>query len=225
MKIKNLTILSILSIALLTGCNQKDKIDEKIVAQDHTKIKHNETQSKKATPKDHDIKEKTISNHTENKEQTIYDFHLNTANGKNIKVVANLKKGWTFGNIKDKVILLDFFATWCPPCKAEIPHLNHIREKFGKDFEIIGVDIGKRGGGINSNQHLLDFQDTYGIDYPVVLGGDNSQLFGAVSSLNPQGSIPFMVLFSKNGDYIKYYIGMTAEEILTSDIKQAIKMK
>ena len=221
MKIKNLTILSILSLTLITGCNDKDKIDENIVSPQHTQVE----QTVHKTPK-HSVEEKSEPVKTQKKEhQTNFDFNLKTADGQAIKVTADMKNGWKFGDIKDKVILLDFFATWCPPCKAEIPHLNNIREKLGKDFEIIGVDIGKRTGGVNSNQHLLDFQDTFGIDYPVVLGGDNGQLFGAVSSLNPQGSIPFMVLFNKKGQYIKYYIGMTAEEILTSDINQAIKMK
>jgi len=230
MKIKNLTILSILSLSLITGCNNSEKIDENIVSNNNKQMEHTPTKKVEEPIKTKTIEEKRVEQpKTQEKkvqpQQKVFNFNLRTAEGKKITVVVDMDKGWKFGDIKNKVVLLDFFGTWCPPCKAEIPHLNKIREKLGKDFEILGIDIGKRDGSVNSDQTLIDFADTFDIDYPIVLGGDNGQLFGAVSSLNPQGSIPFMVLFSKSGQYLKYYIGMTPEEMLMSDIKQAIKMK
>jgi thiol-disulfide isomerase/thioredoxin len=194
LKIKNITILSILTIALLSGCSDKDKIDENVVV--------------KTTPK----------------KQEVPIFNLKTTSNKNIKISAD-KNGWKFQGLEDKVVLLDFFGTWCPPCKAEIPHLNNIREKLKKNFEIIGIDIGPRSGGVNSAEHMEDFIFKFNIKYPLTTGADNNKLFGIVSELNPAGSIPFMILFSKKGEYLKHYIGMKPEEMLYSDIKQAIEMK
>ena len=128
MKIKKLTILSILTLALLNGCGDKEKIDENIIA-------------------------KTVE-----KKKEVPSFKLNTTNNKQIEIIADINnKGWVFKGVENKVILLDFFGTWCPPCKAEIPHLNNIRKRLGKDFEIIGVDIGSRSGKVNSPEHMADF--------------------------------------------------------------------
>ena len=173
------------------------------------------TQPEKTTQ---NSEQKTVQN------QQVPTFNLTTSDGKQIKIIAN-RDGWKFNGFEGKVILLDFFGTWCPPCKAEIPHLNNIREKLKNDFEILGIDIGPRGGGVNSSVHLAKFIKEFSIKYPITVGADNGKIFGAVSELNPQGSIPFMVLFNKKGEYLKYYIGMKPEEMLFSDIKKAIEMK
>ncbi|MEA3498774.1 MAG: thioredoxin domain-containing protein [Campylobacterota bacterium] len=198
MKIKNIAILSILTIALLSGCDGKDKIDENIVV---TKNEQKVTQK-----------------------QQLPNFNLVTSTGKKIVIVPT-QDGWKFEGLENKVVLVDFFGTWCPPCKAEIPHLNNIREKLKDDFEILGIDIGSRRGEVTKPTELASFIKDFKIKYPVTTGGDNGKLFGAVSELNPQGSIPFMVLFNKKGEYVKYYIGMKPEEMLFNDISQTIKMK
>lgn len=156
--------------------------------------------------------------------QNLPEFNLKTTDGKaiNIKVTQD---GWKFEGLENKVVLLNFFGTWCPPCKAEIPHLLNIRKKLEKDFEILAIDIGKRGGGLNTQEELDAFIKKFKVNYPITTGGDNSKLFGAVMELNPSGSIPFMILFNKQGQYVQYYIGMKPEEMLFNDISKAIKMQ
>jgi len=192
MKIKKITILTILFLALFTGCGDKEKIDEDIVA------------------------------NSSSQQEPI--FHLKTAEGKDLKIIVK-ETGWVFEGYENKVILLNFFGTWCPPCKAEIPHLLNIREKLQKNFEIIAVDVGKRGGGTNTQEELASFIKEFSVTYPIVTGADNPKLFGTVSELNPSGSIPFMLLFNKKGQFVKPYIGMKPEEMLFSDISQTIEMK
>lgn len=193
MKIKNLTIFTILSLVLFIGCGDKEKIDENIVAQNKA-------------------------------QQTEPIFHLKTVDGKDLKIVVK-KEGWVFEGYENKVILLNFFGTWCPPCKAEIPHLLNIREKLLNDFEVIAVDVGKRDGTLNTKEELEAFISQFNITYPIVTGADNPLLFGAVRELNPSGSIPFMLLFNKKGEFMKPYIGMQPEEMLFSEITQTIEMK
>lgn len=193
MKIKKITILTILTLSLFTGCGDKEKIDESVVA-----------------------------NGTAQEQSVV--FNLKTSDGKDLKVEAK-KDGWVFNGYENKVILLNFFGTWCPPCKAEIPHLLNIRKQLKNDFEIIAIDVGKRGGGLNTQEELAAFIKEFGVTYPIVTGADNPKLFGAVSDLNPSGSIPFMILFNRKGQFMKPYIGMKPEEMLYSDIKQTIEMK
>jgi len=193
MKIKKITILTILTLVLFTGCGEKEKIDDSVIAEGTAK------------------------------EQSVV-FNLKTVEGKDLKIIAK-KEGWVFTGYENKVILLNFFGTWCPPCKAEIPHLLNIRKELKNDFEIIAIDVGKRGGGLNTQEELNNFIKEFSVTYPIVTGADNPKLFGAVSDLNPSGSIPFMVLFNKKGQFMKPYIGMKPEEMLFSDIKQTIEMK
>ncbi len=193
MKIKKITILTILTLALFTGCGDKEKIDDSVVANDKAQ------------------------------EQSMV-FNLKTSDGKDLKVIAK-KEGWVFTGYENKVVLLNFFGTWCPPCKAEIPHLLNIRKQLKDNFEIIAIDVGKRGGGLNTQEELNSFIKEFEVTYPIVTGADNGKLFGAVSDLNPSGSIPFMILFNKKGQFMKPYIGMKPEEMLFSDISQTIEMK
>jgi thiol-disulfide isomerase/thioredoxin len=159
----------------------------------------------------------------ESKKNMSQIFNLKTTTGKDI--IINVKKeGWEFKGLENKVILLNFFGTWCPPCKAEIPHLNSIRSKLKKDFEILGIDLGQRGGGLNSEKHIQDFIQEFNVTYPIILGKKTKKLFTTVSDLNPSGAIPFMVLFNKKGQYVQYYIGLKPEEMLFHDINAAIKM-
>ena len=198
MKIKNIAILSILTITLFTGCEQKENINEDIVAK------------------------KTEQTNVQKQQKPVFD--LTTSQGQELKIEL-LKNNWKFHGYEGKVILLDFFGTWCPPCKAEIPHLNNMREKLKKDFDIIGIDVGSRRGEATSPEDMAEFIQEFNIKYNITIGSQNGKLFGAVSSLNKSGSIPFMILFSKNGEYLKHYTGLTPEEVLFSDIKKAIEMK
>jgi len=161
---------------------------------------------------------------TTTKKEIISKFEFTTTLGKPITITAN-KEGWKFEGLENKVVLLNFFGTWCPPCIAEIPHLNNIKSKLKKDFEILAVDIGPRSGGNNSIEHLKTFIKDYNVTFPIISGEEAKKLFAVVSELNPSGSIPFMVLFNKQGQYVEYYMGMQPEEMLFNDISATIKMK
>ncbi len=127
-------------------------------------------------------------------------------NGKNIKI-----KG-----VKDKVILLDFFATWCPPCKAEIPHLVNLQKKYKKNLEIISILLEEN----KPESEMKSFIKYNSINYLVANDKNNFKLasmFGGVQN------IPFMILYDKNGTKITSYLGAIPEEMINSDLKKVIK--
>jgi len=162
--------------------------------------------------KKEDIKDSVVV--SKQQEQKLPTFHLTTSNGKAITIEVT-KNGWKFPQYKDKAVMLVFFATWCPPCKAEIPHLINLQKKYKKDFQIIAVLVEQN----KDNDILKDFIFSHNITYPVTNSNENFNLANAVGGVS---SIPAMFLFNKDGLVFQNYVGAVHEEILESDIKQAI---
>ncbi|MEJ2360914.1 MAG: TlpA disulfide reductase family protein [Gammaproteobacteria bacterium] len=91
-----------------------------------------------------------------------------------------------------KVILLNFWATWCPPCRHEIPGFIRMYKKFkDKGFVIVGV-------ALDTRQNAIDFLDPMGINYPVLVGEkqglDLTQQYG-----NAMGVLPYSVIIDRKG--------------------------
>ena len=69
---------------------------------------------------------------------------------------------------KGKVVVIDFWATWCPPCRAEIPGYTDLQRKYGKDgLVIVGISVDQGGPGI-----VKEFIEKYGVNYPVVMADE-----------------------------------------------------
>lgn len=120
----------------------------------------------------------------------------------------------------DKVVLFDIFATWCPPCRAEVKHLGNLQKKYGDDLIIMGITIEDDV----SNDELEKFKQKYGGEYLISNKADNQSLARAIAStlgVGQQFPIPLMVLY-KNGEYVTHYTGATPEEMIDSDIAQAL---
>ncbi len=139
---------------------------------------------------------------------------LKTTTGEELTVKR--EKGiWSFDKYENKSVLVVFFATWCPPCKAEIPHLINLQNKYGKDFQVIGV-LAEQD---KSNEFVTSFVKEYGINYPITNSEANFNFADAVGGVD---GIPAMFLFDKKGQMVMNYTGATQEEILDIDISKAI---
>lgn len=148
------------------------------------------------------------------------EFTLMDTEGKNYTVE---KRGtnFTLEGGSDKVVLFDIFATWCPPCQAEVKHLGNLQKKYGEDLIIMGITIEED----KSNAELEAFREKYkGGEYLISNKADNQELSRAIAStigVGQQFPIPLMVLY-KNGTYVTHYAGATQEEIIDHDIAQAL---
>ncbi len=91
-----------------------------------------------------------------------------------------------------RVLLCNFWATWCAPCREEIPMLVRLREKYlGKGFEIVGV-------AVDSTSSVLQFVKETPITYPVLVGGfETTELLRKLG--NTAGGLPYSVLLDRNG--------------------------
>lgn len=106
-----------------------------------------------------------------------------------------------------KIILLNFWATWCPPCQREMPAFVKLQDKYGKlGFQIIGV-------AIDQKQAVLDFADSIGVNYPMLIGEldavDVAKRYG-----NERGQLPYSVIIDQSKRVILVKRGeITHEEI------------
>ncbi|MHB1100714.1 MAG: TlpA family protein disulfide reductase [Burkholderiales bacterium] len=106
-------------------------------------------------------------------------------------------------DFKGKWVLVNFWATWCPPCLAEIPDLIGMRRK-GTDVAVVGIAVSYR-----NPEEVLDFARKKGITYPIVLGNEDiASKFGGIDSL------PTSFLYSPEGKLVGQHEGpLTQNEI------------
>lgn len=130
------------------------------------------------------------------------DFSLTDLDGKTVRL----------SDFSGKVVVLDFFASWCPPCREEVPDFISLQKVYGNQgFSMLGVSL-------VSLQESKDFARKAGINYPVVV--DDGK---ASASYGPIRSIPTTFVIAKDGKVAKKYIGYRPKDVFENDIKELLK--
>ena len=116
---------------------------------------------------------------------------------------------------KNKVLVVNFWASWCPPCVEEIPALDKIQGEYDpKNMLIVGI-------GIDSPSNIRQFIETTIISYPIVLGGLGGNEINKMLG-NPSGALPFTVVINPKGQIKGRKLGKISEDELRKMIKDAI---
>ena len=127
------------------------------------------------------------------------DIYLKTYSGKVSPLPINLKDA--YGNqivkndYKGKVTIINFWATWCPPCVEEIPSLNQLKQEMqGKDFELISINYAE------DSKTIIEFLKKVNVEFPVLLDPDgefaqkwNVIAYPSTFVINKQGKIVYGV--------------------------------
>ena len=130
-------------------------------------------------------------------------FTLKNLNGESVSLDGLLSK--------NKAVLVNFWATWCPFCLEEIPDLVKLKEKYkNSPLEIVGIDVGE------SAEQAGPFAKRMNINYPVLLDAENS-----VAESYKVAGIPTTFLVSADGKIIGEYHAFTPQ--LESDVEKALK--
>jgi cytochrome c biogenesis protein CcmG, thiol:disulfide interchange protein DsbE len=134
--------------------------------------------------------------------ETAPEFSLTDLAGKNVHL----------SDFKGKVVLVNFFASWCPPCRMEIPGFEEVYTAY-KDsgFTVIAIAIDDVSPSFITNM---------GMTYPVVVADDN-----VISDYGNVSSIPVSFLVGKDGRIIKKIMGMYSENSVKNDVEGALKKR
>ncbi len=130
-----------------------------------------------------------------------------------LKDVAN--KPVNLSAFKGKVILLDFWATWCGPCKIEIPWFIEFQQKYAKDgLQVIGVSVD------DTLDKLKPYVEKAKMNYVVLQGLDHDDMQDAYG---PMFGIPVTAIISRDGKICAKHTGLSSKDAFENEIRALLK--
>jgi thiol-disulfide isomerase/thioredoxin len=131
------------------------------------------------------------------------DFTLKDMHGVDVQLTS----------FKGKVILLNFWATWCGPCRAEIPSLVELQEQYADDLVVLGLSVD------DPPDKLVPYAAEFKMNYPILVGNgreDVQEAFG------PLFGIPVSVFIGRDGVIAKKHSGIATKEQIERQIKELL---
>ena len=131
------------------------------------------------------------------------DFTLQTLDGKNVSLSSFRGKG----------VLLNFWATWCGPCKIEMPWFVELQKQYGSQgLQIVGVAMDD-----SSTQDIQNFVKEMGVNYPVLIGKEAvGQAYGGVDVL------PTTFFIDRDGKIVAREFGLQSRSLFVDNIKKSL---
>jgi thiol-disulfide isomerase/thioredoxin len=136
--------------------------------------------------------------------QPIPPFLMNDLNGQIISTAA----------LRGKVVIVNFWATWCPPCQEEIPEMMELQKEYQGKLQIIGVSMDDGPDG-----PVKQFADKIGMNYPVVMGSDAlSEEYGGIPAL------PTSYIVDPQGRVVQKHVGLYPKIVYDDEIRALLGM-
>ncbi len=134
------------------------------------------------------------------------EFTLSDLSGKNVSL----------SSFRGKVVVLDFWATWCPPCRQEIPNFINLQNKYGKKkFTFVGVSVDQDGPSV-----VKSFAEKMGMNYPQLMATQQ-----VVMNYGNIDGIPTTFVIDKKGVIRNMFVGFRPEQIFESEIQKLLAEK
>lgn len=132
------------------------------------------------------------------------DFTLMNVEGKKVSL----------SDYKGKVIIIDFWATWCAPCRKGIPDLIDLQKEYKDKVAVIGISLDRE----NTKAGVPDFVNKMGINYPVVYFDDK-----VINDFGGINAIPTTFIIDKNGNIAKKLIGLYPKNVFEQQLDELLK--
>ena len=115
-------------------------------------------------------------------------------------------------DLSNKVVVIDFWATWCGPCREEIPHLNRLYSDYkGQGLEVIGISMD------DGPDVVKEFAREMRMEYPLVMGNDElADQFGGILGL------PTTFIVDRKGNIVKKFVGLPPAETLNRVVRELV---
>ncbi|MFZ0521676.1 MAG: TlpA disulfide reductase family protein [Candidatus Acidiferrales bacterium] len=110
---------------------------------------------------------------------------------------------------KGKVVLINFWATWCPPCRAEIPVLIDLANRYKDRLQIVGVSVDEEGP-----QDVKKFAEHFGINYPIVMASPE-----IVAEYGGVAALPTLFVVNTDGKVVQKHEGLYAPELYETEVR------
>jgi peroxiredoxin len=122
-------------------------------------------------------------------------------------------KALDLNDYRGKVVLLDYWATWCGPCRSEIPHFIEFQDKYaGQGFQAMGISMD------DGPQPVQEFYKQFKINYPVAMGTTQlAESYGGVLGL------PVTFLIGRDGKIAAKYVGATETSVIQQKVESLLK--
>jgi thiol-disulfide isomerase/thioredoxin len=124
-------------------------------------------------------------------------------------------KTQSFSQWKGKPVVMNYWATWCGPCREEIPEFIALQKKYAGKVQFIGI-------AIDEAKDVASFAKQYGINYPILVGDANAMELMRKEG-NKLGGLPFTAIYNAKGEQIAIELGRLKQEKLEKYLKELSK--
>ena len=127
-----------------------------------------------------------------------------------------------FSNIKQPIVMVSLFATWCPPCRGQIPHLSNLQKRFKNNLFILSALVHDDCSSEKLKKFTIAQKAMFFISNNKQENLKFAEMITPKLGLTKDFPLPLMILFV-NGKYFTHYEGIMPEEMIESDIQQVLK--
>lgn len=130
-----------------------------------------------------------------------------------LKVVDDGGKTLKLSDFKGKAVIVNFWATWCEPCKVEMPWLVDFQKKYGPEgLQIVGIAMDD-----TDEKTIASFAHKMGVNYPIVVGTEKvADLYGGIEGM------PTLFFVDRSGKIVDHELGLRSMDLIENNIKKSL---